>query len=437
MKAITATLIFLTALGFAAYDLKVESIGITENAPYNISVNISNPGDQNIIYPFNISFYYGKYNVPYTLESRSETTFEWYACNISNADKFIYGSDCTQCFIGNPDDGAMNYTLPWNFNYFGRNITSIGVGTNGYVELLEPGETPVYDNWIVHLEKQYLTKMDVVFISSGDLNVRNKTGIEYLAICNFTDKVVAEWYGTLHYNENISAVPLHQQLILYQNGNITWSFKNISPRNTVTINPYRYYYGDYFSGFYLREENKEVEIGYHVLDPKSYKMGGTTGNPVLFNETTVSDLPYNTSILVNTQLESEGLNLSGGNYYIEVIVNGGYTNIWDDYKGNNVGYANFSVSEGIYSKFIFTILNRAVATLSLTKIVLDGEVIEFSPAIKFSPFERKTITFDTTNIYCTFAGQLIQFENTSFFYTQGSIENIIQTGALPLILRCA
>jgi hypothetical protein len=156
--------------------------------------------------------------------------------------------------------GSINYTLPFTFDFKGRDIVAIEVGFSGAVELLEDGElcSLCGDLGPYH---QYL-RSDTLFASFDALDF-SLDPADYVAIFSPNDdRVVIEWVGTTQYDYDTVARPVHFQMVLYPNGEVQWNF--------VEMNFLSHYF-DMFTGAYDGESEELYRAGFAINQPSSYR----------------------------------------------------------------------------------------------------------------------------------------------------------------------
>lgn len=166
-------------------------------------------------------------------------------------------------------DGALDYTLPFSFPFYGRTITAIAVNKNGLIELLEAGEScQICTSAGTHSGGKYVGTMDAIFASNDNLYADDG----YVKIYHGSDHVMVEWYSATTADggggpafmpsargETISA-SLNFQVLIYSDGRIAWNFKQMD----FTLYNYDMYSGVYPNG------GSEVDVGYAINTPASY-----------------------------------------------------------------------------------------------------------------------------------------------------------------------
>jgi LPXTG-site transpeptidase (sortase) family protein len=142
------------------------------------------------------------------------------------------------------DDDDFEYTLPFNFPFFGRDIERINLNTNGLIELLENGET-CYEcsDFDTHGDGDHIGTMDAIFVANDDLI----TGAQIEA---FSDRVELLWIGYT-YSDYDYDNDLVIKVILYNDGSVVWKFFSM---DWDTSDGYMY------SGLYDNEGDREFEI---------------------------------------------------------------------------------------------------------------------------------------------------------------------------------
>ena len=123
------------------------------------------------------------------------------------------------------DDSYFTYQLPFSFPFFGRSITSISVNTNGLIELLEDGETDFEGGGSgTHWDEDHINNIDAIFAANDDLDLLNG----YLRLYNAGSQVVIEWYGATYADTwDDAANTMLFQVVLHQDGKITWNFSQL------------------------------------------------------------------------------------------------------------------------------------------------------------------------------------------------------------------
>ena len=284
----------------------------------------------------------------------SEVAFRWTNIGIpqdaSNGEVIDdYGN-----YVMHEDDGYFIYKLPFVFPFMNRSIVNISVNTNGLIELLEEGETPYEeDDYGTHEDGDHINNMDAIFASNDDLETEDG----YLAVFNFGDKVVIEWYGSTYSDYDSSTNPVHFQVVLYENGTIEWNFKKME---------FSSYDHDMFSGAYAKEESVEFIVGYAINETSSYKANLST----IPSDIKIGIIRNNTIVgnEIGILLKNESLNLIYNNYFKNIknawdngnniwniektfgknIIGGNYIagNYWDDYEGKDIN------GDGIGDEFL-------------------------------------------------------------------------------------
>jgi parallel beta-helix repeat protein len=235
---------------------------------------------------------------------------------MSNADAYLQD-----------DDGSTTYTLPWTFPYFGRSITAIEFNTNGLIELLEAGETCYEcDDYGTHDDGDHEGNMDAIFASNDDLQT-DDTSDSYVAVCNFTDRIVVEWNGSTYYDYDTAGYNTNFQVVMYPNGTIEWNF------NVMDWWDFDY---DMFSGLYALEEDVEGYVGYEIDVQESYvfdpsKLSGTytvTGNTLAHNGdgVYVDQAAIVTSVITDNTIFNN--TAGGGDYNDGIRLNDYVKNVW-------------------------------------------------------------------------------------------------------------
>ncbi len=192
---------------------------------------------------------------------------------------------------------------------------------DGLIELLEEGETAyATDGTGTHSEDEHIDNMDAIFAANDDLDMANG----YVRLYNAGTHLIIEWYGATYADVgNVINYPIHFQVILHQDGAITWNFRELEMSNSDY---------DLFTGVY---SNDGVEIAAYagsLLDitaPSAYTFNSATHTidsapyswpvpqPVLYDsgETTdlVSHMVPGTAGLENTATYYWGVRYKGDN----------------------------------------------------------------------------------------------------------------------------
>jgi len=162
---------------------------------------------------------------PFSLEVPSEVLspglwevpFEWYSMTTGSAD--AYGAD---------DDGNFTITLPWSFPFAGKEIVSIGISSNGYIELLESGETYSYDDSSYDTMEIFVNDEnpdgDFIFAWFDDLE---SSSYGFYGVEDIGDVVVVHWETPTYNDEDEYHSPDYMnyfQLWLFPDGSIQWNF---------------------------------------------------------------------------------------------------------------------------------------------------------------------------------------------------------------------
>jgi hypothetical protein len=158
---------------------------------------------------------------------------------------------------------SFTYTLPFTFNFQGRDITDIEVNTNGSLELLESGDSCEicanqgdYENFLPSAVDTLFASFDGLFNSfSPD---------DYVAAFSPNDDeyVVVEWRGTTQFDGDSDAYPVHFQVVLYPDGEVQWNFMEMA---------FQSYYYDMFTGAYDSETEDIYRAGLAISEPSSYR----------------------------------------------------------------------------------------------------------------------------------------------------------------------
>lgn len=161
------------------------------------------------------------------------------------------------------DNGYIEYTLPFMFPFFGRDISSISANTNGLIELLEDGESCYEcDSNGTHEEGNHLDEIDAIFASNDDLETEDG----FLNIYKQGSYVMIEWFGSTYYDNDSTANPIHFQVEIHANGTINWNFKQMD---------FSYYDYDMYSGIYPNG-GAEIDVGYAINAQSSWSFDPAT-----------------------------------------------------------------------------------------------------------------------------------------------------------------
>jgi peptidoglycan hydrolase-like protein with peptidoglycan-binding domain len=164
---------------------------------------------------------------------------------------------------------TLSYTLPFTFNFQGRDITAISANTNGAIELFENAETcDMCGSGGGYAQNLY---SDTIFASFDLIDVSGEG--DYVAVFNRNDEsVVVEWKGTTFVDSNSVEHPVHFQVELFPNGTVEWNF--------IQMN-FEGYNGSMFTGVYDVETDRLYRAGSAIRTPSSYRadMSGNTSYP--------------------------------------------------------------------------------------------------------------------------------------------------------------
>ncbi len=148
---------------------------------------------------------------------------------------------------GNPasipaaDNSHLNYSLPFDFPYFGRTIRSIDINTNGLLELLEAGDTCQACGAPNTHSLPISASIDAVYAFNGDL--RTGVIVEYVtdsAAITEDDHLTISWLGTTNADNSFLSRQLTYKVLLFRDGRVRWKFFDLN---------YIYFAsGDRFSG---------------------------------------------------------------------------------------------------------------------------------------------------------------------------------------------
>lgn len=252
--------------------------------------------------------------------------------------------------ITDSDDDSFVYTLPFTFNFMGRDIISVQISTNGGIELLEDGEDcEICDEY--GLYSDYLDN-DIIFSSFDDLD----TNGGYVAVFDLDDergeRVVIEFYGRTHDDNDTNLTPIHLQTVLYPDGRIEWHFKEMQFEN---------YDSEMFTGVYDYESETLYRAG-KLIDGEEVGYAGDFSGDGSFEtvEGFVANIGIdldqvsNSSFIQNNIRASQwvyaaGLtnvsfnNTDSGNTYRLLNGDGAWT-IFDITDSDNNGYADAGVN---------------------------------------------------------------------------------------------
>ncbi|MDD4876662.1 MAG: right-handed parallel beta-helix repeat-containing protein [Dehalococcoidales bacterium] len=154
--------------------------------------------------------------VPLLAAGLWSVTFDWYEVTPSSA---YYVTD-------DGSDYSFTYTLPWTFPFTGKDITDIEVSAEGYIELLESGETAenCCDYGTMWEFKDDYPTADFIVAWCDDLVTGDGYyAVEYDAI---SDKVIIHWVTSVccDLESNLN----YFQLWLFPDGSIQWNYKEFN-----------------------------------------------------------------------------------------------------------------------------------------------------------------------------------------------------------------
>ncbi len=155
--------------------------------------------------------------------------------------------DAKDTSIAASNDDDVQYTLPFTFPWFGRQITKIDVNTNSLVELLQNGESCAEcAAALTHFDGHHVTKnIDALFAANDDLT----TGV---VINGFSDRVEIVWIGRASVAAGAFVFEqLTFKVILFKSGRVEWKFFDMN---------YDMVSGDLFSGLYDEVGNDAREV---------------------------------------------------------------------------------------------------------------------------------------------------------------------------------
>jgi len=150
------------------------------------------------------------------------------------------------------------------------------VNTNGLVELLEEGETEyASDRYGTHSDGEHIGNMDAIFAANDDLDLING----HLRLYNAGIRVVIEWYGATYLDADADpnypdvANTMLFQVVLHQDGRITWNFRQLG----FTLFDY-----DLFSGVYSNGGSEYSVVDGTLADvsaPAAFEFNPATREP--------------------------------------------------------------------------------------------------------------------------------------------------------------
>ncbi|VVB98365.1 Uncharacterised protein [uncultured archaeon] len=119
----------------------------------------------------------------------------------------------------------------------------------------------------------------------------------------------------------------------------------------------------------------------------------------------------------------------------------------DDGTHSVILYANDSAGNSDSATISFTfnslktsikmiILNQDMRPSYLAAISLDSNYVEFSPALYFPSGSRQLVSFGLTESLCNYSGEMIYFDKVTLHYGTGAINDLTQTGSVPLVAKC-
>jgi peptidoglycan hydrolase-like protein with peptidoglycan-binding domain len=153
----------------------------------------------------------------------------------------------------------ITYTLPFTFNYMGRNITTIIANVAGSIELLEDGEScqacgygGIYRNSLF---------ADTIFASYDAITTEGEGN--YVAVFNQDDeKVIVEWRGSTLADSDSVSHPIHFQVVMHPTGDVEWNFMQMDFEST---------YNPMFTGAYDVEANELYRAGIDINNASSFR----------------------------------------------------------------------------------------------------------------------------------------------------------------------
>ncbi len=89
------------------------------------------------------------------------------------------------------------------------------------------------------------------------------------------------------------------------------------------------------------------------------------------------------------------------------------------------------------SRANFMMRNSLLSTVYLDSISFRGNAMTFPQPIKFGPGERRSVSFAIPPGVCGYKGELVELDDLTISYTQGMVSGLVQSGAIPLVLRCS
>jgi hypothetical protein len=146
------------------------------------------------------------------------------------------------------DDLNMEYSLPFTFPFFGRNIVNININTNGLIELLESGESCYEcDDIETHCDGEHIANdIDAIFAANDDL----ETGVMVTETAN---SVEITWGGVTYDDAEAYGYADYEILFkvtLFSDGRVQWHFMDMNYDS----------YCDLFSGVYDEVGDTEYEV---------------------------------------------------------------------------------------------------------------------------------------------------------------------------------
>ncbi|VVB98068.1 Uncharacterised protein [uncultured archaeon] len=105
---------------------------------------------------------------------------------------------------------------------------------------------------------------------------------------------------------------------------------------------------------------------------------------------------------------------------------------------NGSASVSFSVAQGQpVTRITFLLKNSLIAPIYLNAVGFGSIIVNFPQPIKFASGDRQAVSFDVAERLCNAPGDFAQLDNLTFYYTQGAITNLTQSGHIPLSLRCS
>ncbi|MBK9331959.1 MAG: exo-alpha-sialidase [Ignavibacteria bacterium] len=139
------------------------------------------------------------------------------------------GTAITTWTTGTGDDGAVTLPLPFSFNYYGNNYSSLKVCTNGWASFDVASTNVAFTNAAIPSAAE---PNNALYAFWDDLDVRTSGQVFYYndAVNN---RFIVEYKNVPHYS---TGGPYTFQILLYADGRIYYQYQNVtSPNNSNTI----------------------------------------------------------------------------------------------------------------------------------------------------------------------------------------------------------